>query len=296
MKKLVLLFVVLLCALQGNAQLLRSSTLIETSVFAVTPDFVNPNYLDHTNIDQTIYWRRRYNGDSQEKTVYNFHSIFKRDSIIGVRVYGIDVDMMTDVFEKQGANSFRYWNKLRMGFTLILQKNPKLPDYPSDQFYNYINGEMYLSYLHLLRGARGDRMTKSRRGSFMAFFLITPTFRIDIHCKINLGSVWMKGYYNQEYGNIWEKEYWSSINRPRVGLCAEWETNPRGYDKTKVHSSKDLYRGFTLVFGPEYDLHTKEISLRVGMKWDLRNHWHRLFSKSIITSLYSCLLFLKSPV
>ncbi len=272
MKKLVCLLVMLSCALLGNAQHLRSSTLFESSAFATTASFDSPNYLDHTNIDQTIYWRRKYNGDSQEKTVYNLHSIFKRDSIIGMRVYGIDIDMMTDVFEKKGANMFRYWNKLRLGFTLILQKNPKLPDYPSDQFYNYLNGEIYLSYLHLPRIARGDRMTKSRRGSFMLFFLLTPTFRMDAHMKVNFGGVWMKGYYYQEYGNIFATRYWESINRPRIGLCAEWETNKRGYDKTKVHSSKDIYRGFTLVFGPEYNLHSSEISLRLGMKWDLRNH------------------------
>ena len=274
MKLVLFTLLVVLCALQGNAQtlLFRSSTLLEGDCFSASADFKETSYLSETNIDQTIYWRRRYNGDSQDKTVYNLNSIFKRDSMIGVRLYGIDIDMMSDVFEKNSANTFRYWNKLRLGVTLILQKNPKLPEYPFDQFYNYFNGEIYLNYLHLSQHARGDRMTKSRKGSFMMFFLITPTFRMDVHCKINLGGVWMKGYYHQEYGNIWVKEYWNTISRPRVGLCAEWEINPRGYDKTKVHSSKDLYRGLTLVFGPEYDLHTSKISIRLGMKWDLRNH------------------------
>jgi len=260
MKKLVIVLVVLLCALQSNAQALRSSTLIETSPYAFSTGENEPGYLDRTSMDQTIYWRQKFNAESQAKTIYHLQSIFKRDSMIGVRLYGMDIDMMSDAFEKKGANRFRYWNKLRLGFTLILEKNRHRPDYPLEEFYNYLDGEFYIHYLHLSQSTRGDRTTRFRRGSFAIFLLATPSRRIDAYVKVNVGGVWLKPYYFQEYGI------------PRVGFCAEWETNPKGYSKTKCHSSKDLYRGVTLIGGTEMNLDTRQISLRLGVKLDMRNH------------------------
>jgi hypothetical protein len=269
MKKIVILFVMLVCALQSNAQtLLRSSTTLEGTSFSTTPDFTETSYLSRTNVDQTIYWRKRYNRDSQEKSVYNFHSIYKRDSILGIRLYGIDIDMMSEKFEKRKANTFRYWNKIRLGFSLMIEGNPKHEMYPIEEFYYYIDAEIYFSYLHLPKSARGDRETKARRGAYMLFIMANSSQRMDsyylkmdAYFKVKpFQNVWLNLYYHQEY------------LVQRVSILAEVELNKRGYDKTKVESSKDLYRGITIFGGPEMNVDTKQISLRLGMKCDLRNH------------------------
>lgn len=261
MKKIALL-VLLFGALQSNAQtLIKSSTSIEGGVFSLGFDLHDKTYGDRLNIDQTIYWRRRYSDESKEKTVYNFNSLYKRDSIIGVCLYGIDIDMMAEAFETRKANTFRYWNKLRLGGALLLEKNPKWPDYSLEECYNYFNAEIYISYQHIPHSARGDRTTKVRRGSYMFFALATPTKKFDVYFKVKpIGSTWVKCYYYREY------------DMSRVGISFEIEAKARGYDKIIVASSKDAYRGPTFILGPEYNLNTSQITLRLGIKWDLRNH------------------------
>jgi len=248
MKKIIVLLV-MFSALQGNAQniFLRSSTKVE--------------YSEQISFDQTIYWRKHFSKESMPKTVYNFHSIYKKDSLLGILLYGIDIDMMSDKFEKSKGNSFRYWNKIRMGFGLMLERNPYNPPFPIETAYNYINAEIYLSYLHLPRSSRGDRNTKSRRGSFALFLLATPSKRFEGYLKFKpFGRAWIKPYFKQEY----------SIKH--IGICTEIELNQRGYDKTKSESSKDIYKGFTIFCGPEYNLDSKNIYFYAGIKYDGRNH------------------------
>lgn len=251
MKKLFVALFVMLCALQGNAQniFFRTSSSIEGS----TPKQIN--------FAETVYWQRRFNRESQPKTAYYFVSIYKLDSVVGVQIYGLDIDMMSDKFDKRRANSFRYWNKMRMGFSLMLEANPRHFPLPIETAYEYINAELYFSYLHLPRLSRGDRMTKSRRGSFVVFLSATPSQRFEGYLKFKpLGRAWIKSYFKQEY----------SIRH--VSLCAEIELNSRGFDKTKTESSKDLYRGFTIFVGPEYNLNANSVSFHLGIKYEGRNH------------------------
>lgn len=250
MKKIIVLLV-MFCALQGNAQniFLRSSSSIEISTSK------------QINFAETVYWQRRFNRESQPKTAYHSFSVYKLDSVWGIGIYGLDIDMMSEKFDKRRANSFRYWNKMRMGFSLMLEANPRYFPLPMEEAYNYINGELYFSYLHLPRLSRGDRMTKSRRGSFMIFLSATPSQRFEGYLKFKpLGRIWIKSYFKQEY----------SIRR--IGLCAEVELNQRGFDKTKTESSKDLYRGFIIWGGPEYNLNTGSVSFYLGIKYEGRNH------------------------
>jgi len=247
--KWVALFFVMFCVLQGNAQniFFRSTSKVE--------------YSEQINFNQTIYWRKHFNKESGLKTIYNLNSIYKTDSLFGILVYGIDIDMMSDRFEKNKGNTFRYWNKIRMGFGLMFEKNPYNPPFPIETAYNYINAEIYLNYLHLPHSARGDRTTKSRRGSFMIFLLATPSKRFEGYLKIKpFGRVWIKPYFKQEY----------SIKH--ISICTEIELNQIGYNKTKAESSKDLYRGFTISCGPEYNLNSKNIYFYLGIKYEGRNH------------------------
>ena len=261
MKKFVILLV-MFAALQSNAQILvRSSTLVEGSVVSMDQNFNNPSFLDQSTIDQTIYWRKCYDRTNLEKTVYNFHSLYKRNSMIGARIYGIDFDLMAAPFDKKAANTFRYWNKLRMGFALIVEADPYAQQYPLEEVYRYLNGEMYISYLHLPQSARGDHTIKYRKGSFMFFGLITPSWLIDTYFKVKpIGNTWLKYYYRQEY------------HLQQAGICAEVEVNKHGYDHISVGSSKDFYHGFTFICGPEFNFETQKISLHLGIKLDLRNH------------------------
>jgi len=250
MKKFVALFV-MFCALQGNAQTncLRTTTSIEGSSFK------------QFGFSEKIYWRRRLNGENKPKTVYNFCSIYKLDSIWGIGLYGLDIDLMSEQFEKRGENKFRYWNKIRMGFSFMFEKNPRNPPLPAEGICDYINGEIYLNYLHLPHKVRGDRNIKFRRGSFMLFFSATPSKRFEGYLKCKpFGRAWIKPYFKQEY----------SIKH--IGICAEVELNPKGYNKTKTESSKDLYRGFTIFGGPDYNLNNKTYSFSIGIKYDGRNH------------------------
>jgi hypothetical protein len=251
-------------ALQSNAQtLIKSSTLVEGFAISTSHDFTTFTTLEEGIIDQTIWWRKRYNRDHMEKTVYNFQSIFKRNSIIGARLYGIDIDLMAENFEKPKANTFRYWNKLRLGFDLIVSGDLNIKPYPLEEFYGYLDGEMYIRFLHLPHSARGDNRTKYRKGSVEIFCLVTPYQRVNGYFKFKpIGSTWLKFYYRQE----------NKFAPAHVGILAEVETNPKGYGHVLVGSSKDSYRGITLCGGPDFNFKTNEISLYLGIKLDLRNH------------------------
>ncbi len=143
---IIIAFLILICIPPLFSQVhIRSSTLIEGSVLSVSPfDFRVP-YPDRPIIDQSLYWRPKNIPNGYEKTFYNMHSVYLRDSMIGIGLFGIDYDLMNNTFKKRGPNFFRYWNKLRMGFLFMLEKNYNHPWYPKGERYNYINGEVYLS-------------------------------------------------------------------------------------------------------------------------------------------------------
>ena len=246
MKKFVIIFV-MFAVLQGNAQIfLKSSTLVEASVMT--------DKISFGQFDQTIAWKG-YNREGREKTVYVLHSLYARASFVGVRLYGIDVDLMSERFDRNGANQFRYWNKLRMGIVLALETDPA----NSFSLKSAVDGEWYFLYTHLPRTARGDGRNKYRQGSVQAFFLITPNMRMDSYFKVKpIGSTWMKFYYRQEY------------QVQQLGFCVEVETNPKGYGDSK--QAKDLYRGLTVFGGPELNLKNSQISFCFGVRWDMRNH------------------------
>ncbi|MFZ2072423.1 MAG: hypothetical protein WA101_03270 [Minisyncoccia bacterium] len=247
MKKIFVLLVMFV-ALQGNAQTncFKTTTLIEGSSFK------------QFSFIEKISWRRRLNRDSQPKTVYNFSSIYKLDSIWGIGLYGLDIDLMSEKFEKKSGNNFRYQNKMRLGFVVMLEKNIY---YKAPYDFIYPNAELYLSYLHLPHKARGDRNTKTRKGSVMIFGSITPTRRISTYIKFKpFGKAWIGLSFKQRFPI------------PKIGLFAEIELNKRGYDKTKTESSKDLYRGFTIFGGPDYDIKGQSYSFFLGIKYEGRNH------------------------
>jgi len=270
MKQIVVLLIVVFTALQCSAQFLkRNSTEFQISPVSAGFNLKKITYGDKMSFDQTFYWKKHYNSEDHEKTVYNFHSLYKRNSVIGVCVYGIDIDMMSDWFEKSKENKFRYWNKIRMGFKLLIEVNSHYLVSPWKKFYRYLNGEIYLSYLHLPHQARGDQTTKYRKGSFMLFALTSPSQQLQNlnyqkfvgYMKYKaIGSTWFKAYYHQDYG----VDY--------MGISIEVELNKRGFNQSIVQSSRDIYRGWTIFGGMEFKLQSNHISLILGIKLDLRDH------------------------
>jgi len=247
MKKFVALFV-MFCALQGSAQTncFRTTTSIEGSSFK------------QFSFSEKIYWRKKFNKENQPKTVYNFNSIYKLDSVWGLGIYGLDIDLMSEKFEKNSENSFRYRNKMRLGFVIMLEKNIY---YKASYDFIYPNAKLYISYLHLPCKARGDRNTKNRQGSVMVYGSMTPTRRILAYAKFKpFGNVWIGLSFKQRFPV------------PKIGLFTEIQFNKRGYDKTKTESSKDLYRGFTIFCGSDYDIKGHNYSFSIGIKYDGRNH------------------------
>lgn len=249
MKKIFVLFVMFV-ALQSNAQIcLRTNTSIEGST------------LKQFSFNEIVYCRKKFNVENKPKTVYNFFSIYKLDSIVGAKVCGIDMDLMSEKFDTRKANSFRHWNKIRIGFSVIMERNIYFPPLPLEKTYGYLNGEGYLNYLHIPQKSRGDRATKSHRGSIMLSISATPTRRILGYVKYKpFGNVWIGASFKQRFPI------------PKLGLFTEIELNKRGYDKTKTESSKDLYRGFTIFGGPDYDIKNKNYSFSLGIKYEGRNH------------------------
>lgn len=248
-------------SIKVEAQHIRSSTMGEVYPYYFPKTVISDSIIDFVNFDQTIYWRKKPCGYGQEKTVYHYHSFYKRDSLLGFRIYGMDIDMMSDVFSSVWANKFRYWNKIRLGLSIIYEKS-NTPTPVDDEFYYYYNfdGEISLSYLHISQTSRGDKSTHFRKGSFMLFLLATPTRRIETFFKVNAGGVWIKSYFKRE----------SEINK--VGLTTEWVVSKNGYKKSVTHSSKDLYKGITLIAGIQYHLKYNLAFLQLGFKIDLRNH------------------------
>lgn len=249
--------------LQVSAQLLlRTNSVGEFSAISMGSDLKNFNYGERINVEESMYYRSRYGNDDKEKTVYNVFSIFKRDEVLGICPYGMDIDILSEKFEKNRANTFRYWNKIRMGYKFIFETD--LND-TNQSFINFLKGEVYMSFLHLPRSARGDQTTKARKGSFMIFGSVTPMQRVYAYMKFNVGYAWIKPYYSQDQSFLSGWEY-------KAGLNVEVEVNKNGYDHSIVQSSRDVYRGLTVFGGPEYNIELKRIFLNIGVSVTTENH------------------------
>ena len=249
--------------LQTTAQcFLRTNSVAEISGFSLGAENFDLGYVDRFSLEESFYYRKGYNKDCKEKTMYNIFSLYMRNQVFGLCPYGLDFDVLSERSEKSRGNTFRYWNKIRMGFKLLVEVNPKISALSPIDF---LDGEIYFSYLHLPHGARGDQTTKARKGSFHFFILATPSQRGLAYMKFNVGSVWIKTYYRQGKFNFREFEY-------TTGLTTEIEINKNGYNRSLVSSSRDVYRGITLIFGTEYNIKWNRVFANFGIMITTENH------------------------
>ena len=242
--------------------LFRTNSMIDFSPASVGTENYDFKFFERLRIDESLFYRTRYNKAGNEKSMYHLLSLYKRFEVIGFCPYGIDYDIFSERFEKNKGNTFRYWNKIRMGFKILFETNPNVP---AESPIEYLDGEMYVSYLHLPHGARGDQTTKARKGSFQLFLLATPSQRANAYMKLNVGCVWIKTYYRQEKKDLKEFEY-------SAGLCTEIEINKKGYNQSIVSSSRDVYRGTTLFIDTEYNIKLSRVFLNLGISITTENH------------------------
>ncbi len=238
---------------------IRSITNFESST--VTYNMEKYNYLDNINFEQSLFWRRRYNSDGQNHDSYFTNSIYFKDSVVGIKYFGFDMNFMHEKFDNLRMNEFRMWNCIRLGFALSTEINPFEEEVNPNQVYNYLNGNIYVKYYHIRKSARGDKTTKHRRGTW-GFYLNYDYFgRIDADLHIKPFSyLWVHTRYRKD------------LNNSYVGMIFGYELNPYGFENCLGESTRDTYNGVLVFAGPEYNLTTKSLSLNIGIKLDFRNH------------------------
>ena len=219
-------------------------------------------YADNLKFDQTFHWKKRVNNMGEEKDAYLYHSVFYRDSIIGVRLVGFNFRLFHEKFDKGKLNFLRYWNRIKIGFSMILQKNYIRPYYPQDDFSKYLNFDFFIMYRYISKDSRGDAKTHYRKWTWSILFYSDFDNRIYSTFTIKpLGFAWVRLQYERLY-----------LKRQNIGFTIDVALNRNGYSRSLVTSTKDSYKGIRLFAGPFYDIDTKSWSLNLGIRYDYRNH------------------------
>ncbi len=262
MKQFVIILILLFCTNLIFAQLyIVSTSELQYSPFSIENNLLKTSFNNITNFEQSIFWQKKYSEFGQKKFMYNYHSIYKRENLFGICIYGMDIDMISENFERNKANTFRYWNKLRFGFKVLFEKESKYKPIVLKSVFSYLNEEFYASYLHIPKKARGDLMTKNRKHSFMLFVDVIPSQKLIFQISYKaLEYVWLKPYIRKEFSVLHE------------GLSIEFEINKRGYDHSLVKYTHDTYKGWSFIFGQEYTNSSSNISFFIGTKFNFRNN------------------------
>ena len=106
---------------------------------------------DNLRFEHSFYWKKRVDNSGKEKDAYLSHSLYYRDSIIGVRLVGFNFRLFHEKFSTGKMNFFRYWNRIRLGFSFMLEKNYFHSYYSSDDYYKYLNVDFFVRYLYISR-------------------------------------------------------------------------------------------------------------------------------------------------
>lgn len=259
MKKLkFIIFIILISTSQfAYSQTIRSVTSLESSTGIA--QFI---YLDNTYFEQSLLWRKRYNNDHREKDSYIFHSLYFRDSIMGVKYFGYEFNLLHEAFDdNRTLNLFRKWNIIRLGGALSIERNLWHSPVP-DEYFEYMNANFYIRYYHISKSSRGDRTTKHRRGDYG--FFVEGDYKERIYADMH--------YKPFPYTIIHLRYKRNAHKEERAGIFFEFELNEHGYDKTQVESTKDLYNGITIILGTEHNLTQNYTTLNLGFNMDFRNH------------------------
>ena len=256
---LILLFVSSVSILYGQDHL-RTDSKIEK-------DF---NFMDNNGMSLypngyiSIFMKKARTQDHTEKLSYWRTNVFKNDSILGLN-FGYDFDLMSEYFEHSKGNTFRYWNRFRMGIFFGVTNSAKYP-LRIVHIWDILDGEITMNYLHIPHKLRGDQTLLKRRGYFEVQFSIRSNFDINSHIAYKpFGYLWLKLTYNNHY-------YVNSLVNNAIGLEAEVLINKRGYRDCTTSLTKDYYKGMSFIVGTSYDFATKSQYINVGVRLQTRNH------------------------
>lgn len=190
--------------------------------------------------------------------------LFKEDSLSDLKT-GYEFDLMPEGFSDPKKNTFRYWNKLRLGGHLIYETNTNKP-IKIKKTLDFIDAEITFKYLHVPQKLRGDQTLLKRKGYLSTFLGIRTNH--DKHISIGVkpsGKTWIRATYQ-------DKHYMGSTIKKAIGLDVEILTNENGYRKSFTNLTKDYYKGFSFIIGGKYDFISKSPYLNIGVKLVTRNH------------------------
>lgn len=226
---------------------------------------INKEGCKYPNAEFDLYMKRAKQKDnSGPKLSYWRTGIFKLDSLSGLKT-GYDFDLMAEHFDKSKGNTFRHWNRFRMGMYAIAESNTYHPT-KIENVFDLIDGELTIKYLHIPQKLRGDQTLSKRKGYVEASFGIRTNFDKNINVGIKpFGATWMRATYE-------DKHYNRSTIHKSAGVDVEILTNKNGYKKGLTKYTKDYYKGISFMVGAKYDFVTKSPYLNVGVRLVTRNH------------------------
>ena len=275
-KTILILSVGLLLSIVSLSQpIICSSSEIALPAFTVSNLSSNQNMnsfnIGDIYLNESFSWRNKYNAYNEEKNCYYSHSLYIKDSEIGLRVASVDFNPFYEKFETYSLNQFARRNKMRIRFSLLMEYYPFDNYYINaedshvfskiETYYGMINMDMSIRYTHLSRTARGDNRTMQRKGSWGFVIWGDLKRRYDFMFKVKTGKyVWVVLDYKKEYSG------------KKMSFLTEIQLNKYGFSHATTESSKDLYKGLSIIIGPEYNLTRNYYSLNVGVRYNYRNH------------------------
>ena len=238
---------------------------ITTSQIDWSRSVINGAGCKYPNAEFDLYMKRaRQKDNTGPKLSYWRTGLFKLDSLEGLKT-GYEFDLMAEMFEKSKGNTFRHWNRFRMGIYAIAQTNAYKPT-EIENVLDVIDAEITLRYLHIPRKLRGDQTLSKRKGYVDLSFGIRTNFDKTITAGIKpFGATWIRATYQDKHYNR------STINK-FIGLDVEILTNKNGYQRSLTKFTKDYYKGISFIIGGKYDFVSKSPYLNVGVRFVTRNH------------------------
>ena len=260
MKHLILLIIVLLSAVTAWSQRhIRTDSKLDWDMNVFDPNISYPD----ASFD--LYMKRAELKDNTgPKLSYWRTGVFERDSLAGI-ITGYDFDLMAEHFEKSKGNTFRHWNRFRMGIYFIINNYTDNLFYTDDPL-SLFDAELTVNYLYIPQKMRGDQTLKRRKGYVEVFFSMRSTFDRKAYFAVKpWGAIWLKATYNDQY-------YGRSLSPRFFGLAVEVLTNSHGYNNGLTKLTKDYYKGFSFIVGTKYDLITASPYINLGIRLQTRNH------------------------
>jgi len=254
-------FILSCFCLSANGQTIRSVSQLEVSPIGINPSLSTSSYLNYLYGEQTLMYRRRFNNDHIEKDSYWFNSIYYKDSLVGLKFLGFEFNFLHEKPESKWLSKFRYWNRLRIGFSLNTEYKLGQTWYTGEDILYYFNSSIYVDFLHICKSSRCDKTTRFRRGNW------------GFHAEMEYSLRWLGDLYIKPFSfAILHFRYRKAFTGTYAGLLLEWQFNRNAYDNCAVEATKDQYNGFTLIAGLEYRHQPQLIMFTLGGKLDLRNH------------------------